>query len=617
MDAVQTLSVDIETYSDVDLKKAGLYRYVQSPAFEILLIAYGLDGGPVQVVDLTAGEEVPYELYSALFNPNYSKHAFNAAFEWYCLSKGFCLSEKESVDWLRQWRCTMIHSLYCGYPGSLAETGNALGLNEDQKKMAVGKALIKYFCKPCAATRSNGQRTRNFPQHDPQKWDLFKTYNAQDVRTEMEIERRLSAFPVPPKIQEEWETDQRINLRGVAVDMELVEGARAIDALRREELLAEAQTITKLDNPNSGPQLLHWLESNMGESIPDIRKDTVEELLERDNLESDVRRMLEIRQELNKTSNTKYGTLASSVCEDGRVRGLLQFYGANRTGRWAGRIVQPQNLPRTYIKASMLPLARDLVKRKNKGGLELVFGNVSDSLSQLIRTALVAAPGCMLVDADFSAIEARLIAWLAGEEWVLDVFRTHGKIYEAAAAQMFNVPMEKIKKGNPEYEYRQKGKVATLALGYGGGPGAMISQGALRMGLSEKELPDIVNHWRTANPHIVQFWSTVDAAAREAVNMGRRIDLWDGRLVFARECDSFNDFLTIQLPSGRKLYYAKPHMRTDRWGRPSLGYQGLGKNNRWESIETYGGKLAENITQAVARDCLAFAIENLESAGFP
>lgn len=623
-DAVQHLSIDIETYSDVDLSKAGLYRYVQSPVFEILLIAYSLNNAPVQVVDIASGEQVPSRLFSALFSSRTVKHAFNAAFEWQCLSKGFRLTERESVNWLRQWRCTMLHARYCGYPGSLEAAGAALGLSEDQKKQATGKALISYFCKPCAPTRSNGYRNRNLPAHDPAKWELFKTYNAHDVIAEMEVERRLSLFPVPDDIQEQWITDQIINLRGVAADMDLVNGALEIDAGNQEELLREAAQISGLENPNSVSQLKAWLEAEIGESVSDLSKATVDELIERLTLMVDqgqidgkVVRLLEIRRELSKTSNKKYDALKAAACEDGRVRGLLQFYGANRTGRWAGRIVQPQNLPRTYIKSELLPLARDFVKQRNTDGLQLVFGSVSDTLSQLIRTALVAAPGCTLIDADFSAIEARLIAWLAGEEWALEVFRTHGKIYEATAAQMFKVPIDKIKKGNPEYSYRQRGKVATLALGYGGGPGALIQQNALKMGLTEDELPDIVNRWRGENPHIVQFWSTVEAAAREAVNLGRRVELWDGRLTFARECDSHNDFMTIRLPSGRKLYYVKPHMGRNRFGRPALRYMGFGDNNKWGSIETYGGKLAENITQAVARDCLAFALENLEDAGFP
>lgn len=623
MDAVHHLSIDIETYSDVDIGKAGLYRYAQSPAFAILLFAYSLDGRPVRVVDLTKERYLPQEVLRYLFDPRCIKHAYNAAFEWYCLSRHFRLDDNAGYPpekWLPQWRCTMLHGLYCGYTAGLAATGKALGLPEDKQKLAAGKALIKYFCTPCKATKSNGGRLRNLPHHDPAKWELFQDYCRQDVVTEMEIERRLSGFPVSDTVQAQWVTDQIINLRGVGVDIELVEGALELDANVRAQYIGEAARLSGLDNPNSVAQLSKWLQDETGAEITDLRKTTVDDLLGKDLPSDAARRMLEIRQELGKTSNKKYNALAAAVCADNRVRGLLQFYGANRTGRWAGRIVQPQNLPRTYIDAALLPLARDLVKGREQDALQLIYGSVPDTLSQLIRTAFVAAPGHVLVDADFSAIEARMIAWLAGEEWVLEVFRTHGKIYEAAAAQMFGVPIDRITKGNPEYSYRQKGKVATLALGYQGGTGALVNMGALRMGIPEEDLPDIVDRWRAANPAIVQFWYSVDAAAREAVNTGRSIALWDGRLTFARECDPENelDFLTIQLPNGRKLFYAHPHMGVNHFGRPSLCYWGMNQTTKkWEVVETYGGKLAENITQAAARDCLAEAIDRLEAAGYP
>ena len=616
------MNIDIETYSDVDIGKAGVYKYAQSPAFALLLFAYSLDGGPVQVVSLVEGEAIPDEIQRLLFSPRCIKHAYNAAFEWYCLSRYFGLEDYASntpQQWLSQWRCTMLHGLYCGYTAGLDATGKALGLPQDKQKMAAGKALIKYFCVSCAPTKTNGGRTRNLPQHDPGKWELFKNYNAQDVVTEMEIERRFSKFPVPAEVQAQWETDQIINLRGVAVDQMLVEGALDLDATVRKDYLHEATQLSGLDNPNSVSQLAKWLHEETGEEVTDLRKTTVSDLLGKELSSDTARRMLEIRQELGKTSNKKYNALETAVCSDGRVRGLLQFYGANRTGRWAGRIVQPQNLPRTYIDGDLLPLARQLVEGRQRDSLRILFGSVPDTLSQLIRTAFIATPGQILVDADFSAIEARVIAWLSGEEWVLEVFRTHGKIYEATASQMFNIPFERIKRGNPEYSYRQKGKVATLALGYQGGTGSLISMGALRNGLTEEELPDIVERWRRANPNIVNFWYTVDAAAREAVNTGRTIELWDGRLAFARECDPANglDFLTIRLPNDRKLYYAKPHMGTNRFGQPSLGYWGMNqKTKKWERLETYGGKLVENITQAVARDCLAEAIERLEAAGY-
>ena len=629
MAAVHHLNIDIETYSDVDIGKAGLYKYAQSPAFQILLVSYSIDGGPVQTIDLAPGglgedrspDCWPLWLINALKDPNCIKHAYNAAFEWYCLCRHFGWNpEREGQNFLRQWRCTMLQSMYCGYPASLDAAGKALGLPQDKQKLAAGKALIKYFCTPCAPTKSNGGRTRNYPYHDYAKWELFKEYNAQDVVTELEIGRRLSNFPVPWPVQAQWVTDQIINCRGVAVDQTLVEGALDLDASVREDYLQEAAELSGLSNPNSVSQLAKWLQEETGEDVTDLRKDTVTDLLGKELSSDAARRMLQIRQELGKTSNKKYNALETAVCADGRVRGLLQFYGANRTGRWAGRIVQPQNLPRTYIDGELLPLARELVKDRRRDALQVVFGSVPDTLSQLIRTAFVASSGHTLVDADFSAIEARVIAWLAGEEWVLDVFRTHGKIYEATASQMFNIPFESIKKGNPEYSYRQKGKVATLALGYQGGTGSLISMGALRNGLTEDELPDIVERWRRANPAIVQFWYTMEAAAKEAINTGRCIELWEGRLVFAREMDSTSelDFLTIQLPNGRKLYYAKPHMSTNRFGRPSLGYWGMNQTTKkWSKLETYGGKLAENITQAVARDCLAEAIERLEAAGYP
>lgn len=619
MNGIHHLYIDLETYSDVDISKAGLYRYAQSPAFELLLMSYSLDGGPVQTIDLAQGEEIPLDVKQHLFHPDTVKHAFNAAFEWYCL--GTALSQP-CAAWLNQWRCTMLHSLYCGYPGSLAGAGAALGLEEDKRKMGVGRALIRYFCVPCAPTKSNGGRTRNLPRHDPAKWALFKEYNARDVEAELEIERRLSAFPVPGEVQAQWVTDQTINLRGVAVDTALVSGALELDQNVRARCAEEAAGITGLSNPNSPGQLAEWLRRETGLEVPDLTKATVSELLAGELPGGKARRALELRQEMSRTSTKKYNALETAVCADGRVRGLLQFYGANRTGRWAGRIVQPQNLPRTYIGGELLPLARELVKAGNAPGLRLVFGSVPDTLSQLIRTAFVASPGNTLVDADFSAIEARVIAWLAGEEWVLEVFRTHGRIYEATAAQMFGVPLDRIKKGNPEYSYRQRGKVATLALGYQGGVAAMRAMDTSKAlaKLPDEEILDMVQLWRQANPRIVQLWYAVEAAAKEAVERGRSVPLRGGSLVIAREYDPRHglDFLTIRLPSGRKLYYAQPHMGVNRFGSPSLCYLGQSQTTKkWQEVETYGGKLVENITQAVARDCLAKAIERLEAAKYP
>jgi len=616
---VHTLNCDLETYSSVDLAKSGLYKYVQSPDFQVLLFAWSFDGSLVEVVDLTETRYLPETLIRHLFDPGTVKRAYNAAFEWYCLSKYFGLLGRQDYPpekWLPQWRCTMLHGLYCGYTAGLDATGKALGLPMEKQKMGVGKALIKYFCTPCAPTKSNGNRTRNLPHHDPAKWQLFKQYNAQDVVTEMEIERRLSNFPVPADVQRQWELDQIINARGVAVDLELVNSAIWCGETVRAQLMGEAVKLSGLSNPNSVSQLTNWLKEETEEEIPNLRKDTVAELLKKGVSSDAASRMLEIRQELGKTSTKKYNALEACVCADGRVRGLLQFYGANRTGREAGRLVQVQNLPQTHLMA--LDLARRLVKEKNLIGLRLCYGSIPSTLSQLIRATFIAAPGKIFIDADFSAIEARVVAWLAGEEWVLNVFRTHGKIYEATASQMFGIPLEKIKKGEPEYSFRQKGKVATLALGYQGGPGALVAMGALKNGLTEEELPDIVDRWRKANPNIVQFWYDIERAALGAVAMGAP-SIVRG-IGFARECDPGNDqdFLTIRLPSGRKLYYVKPHMGKNRFGRDSLCYYGMKQTTKkWEVVETYGGKLVENITQAVARDCLFDAMTRLEAAGFP
>ena len=608
---IHHLSIDLETYSSVPIAKAGAYKYVQSPDFEILLFAYSVDGSPVEIVDLAQGEILPEWLYNAVKSPEYIKHAYNAAFEWYCLSKfyGFLLP----VD---QWRDTMLHGLYCGYTAGLDATGKALGLPAEKQKLSVGKALIRYFCVPCSPTQSNGGRTRNYPKHDPEKWNLFKTYCLGDVVTEMEIDRRLSNFPVPMAVEKQWQTDLLINSRGVAVDMGLVQGALEIDATARENLTKEAIEITGLENPNSVSQLAGWLEKATDTSVTDLRKDTVAQMLESQAVTGSANRVLEIRQELGKTSTKKYNAIEAAVCSDGRVRGLLQFYGANRTGRWAGRLVQVQNLPRTYIE--QLDLARGAVRNKQSDKLRFLFGSVPDTLSQLIRTSFIASPGNKLVDADFSAIEARVISWLAGEQWRLEVFRTHGKIYEASASQMFGVPIEKIKKGNPEYALRQKGKVAELALGYQGSSGALISMGALRMGIPEDDLPDIVSRWREANKRIVDLWYSLESAAVSVIQTGAPAGVRG--LVLAREFDMENklDFLTITLPSQRKLYYAKPELGANQWNRPSILYRGVNQTTKqWTQLETYGGKLVENVVQAIARDCLAAAIEHLEEAGFP
>ncbi len=605
------LSIDLETYSSVPIGKAGAQKYIASPDFEILLFAYSLDGSPVVCVDFAQGEMLPQEIANALTSPDYIKHAYNAPFEWGCLSKyvGRQLPPE-------QWRCTMFHGLYAGYTAGLEATGRALGLAEDKRKLNTGKALIRYFCVPCAPSKANGMRTRNYPHHNPERWQLFKEYCCQDVVTEMEIERRLSAIPVPDFVQKEWETDLIINSRGVAVDMEMVEGALELGATVRNSLMTEAMQISGLNNPNSVKQLAAWLEEETGEEVAALRKDTVAKMLARDDNSPQVQRMLEIRQELGKTSTKKYDAIEVAVCPDGRVRGLLQFYGANRTGRWAGRLVQVQNLPRTYTEP--LELARELVKGRNLNALKAIYGSIPDTLSQLIRTAFIAPPGHILIDADFSAIEARVISWLAGEEWRLEVFRTHGKIYEASASQMFGVPLELIKKGNPEYALRQKGKVAELALGYQGSTGALINMGALDMGIPEEDLPDIVTRWREANRRIRDLWYKMDAAAVQIITQGGAVGV--NNVVIAREFnyEQGTDCMTITLPSGRKLYYIEPQIGQNQWGSPSISYMGMDQTTKkWKRIETYGGKLVENCVQAIARDCLAQAIEHLEAAGLP
>ena len=605
------LSIDLETFSSVPIQKAGAQKYIQSSDFEILLFAYSLNGAEPMCCDFAQGETLPQWVAEALLDPQCLKHAYNAPFEWGCLSRYMGRQLPPA-----QWRCTMFHGLYAGYTAGLDATGRALGLPEDKRKLNTGKALIRYFCVPCKPTASNGMRMRNYPHHDPAKWEMFKEYNRQDVTVEMEIERRLSAIVIPDSVQKEWETDLIINSRGVAIDMEMVEGALELGATVRSTLTTEAVKISGLSNPNSVKQLESWLESKTGEEINGLRKDTVAKMLARDDNSPEVQRMLEIRQELGKTSTKKYDAIEQAVCQDGRVRGLLQFYGANRTGRWAGRLVQVQNLPRTYTEP--LELARDLVKGRKLDALKLIYGSVPDTLSQLIRTAFIAAPGNVLIDADFSAIEARVISWLAGEEWRLEVFRTHGKIYEASASQMFGVPIDLIKKGNPEYALRQKGKVAELALGYQGSTGALINMGALDMGIPEEDLPDIVSRWRDANKRIRDLWYKVDAAAVQVITQGGSAGV--SSIILAHEWDAIGgtDYMTITLPSGRKLFYNAPQIGVNQWGNPSISYMGMDQTTKkWKRIETYGGKLVENCVQAIARDCLAQAIEHLEAAGLP
>ncbi|MFR5961187.1 MAG: DNA polymerase [Coprococcus phoceensis] len=608
------LSIDIETKSSVDIGKAGLYRYAQSEDFEVLLFAYQMDDGEVELVDLAQGEQIPENVQLMLKDVAVVKHAYNAAFEWYCLNRAGYETP------LEQWRCTMIHGLYCGYTAGLDATGKAIGLPQDKQKLTTGKALIRYFCVPCKPTKSNGNRTWNLPRHAPEKWELFKEYCKQDVVTERAILKRLNYFPVPEEEQELWQQDIRMNAFGVRVDSKLIEGALTIDGVSSAELTEEAINITGLQNPNSTAQLKVWVEKELSDSLeadvelPGLRKEDVSMLLERNDLSKEIRRVLEIRQQLGKTSIKKYVAMETAKGTDDRVRGLTQYYGANRTGRWAGRLVQLQNLPRNYLKT--LDYARELVKTKNYDGIRFLYGNVPDTLSQLIRTAFIPSEGHKFVVADFSAIEARVIAWLAGEQWVNEVFATHGKIYEATASQMFHVPIEKIVKGNPEYSLRQKGKVATLALGYQGGTAALIAMGALNMGLAEEELPDIVQRWRNANPRIRDLWYAVEQAALTTMQTAQPqginglIFRYEGELMYGQS------FLTVQLPSGRKLFYPKPFLKENQFGKMAIHYYTVGQQTKkWEVASTYGGKMTENIVQAIARDCLAETLRRIEQLG--
>lgn len=590
---IKKLHIDIETRSSVDIKKSGLYKYAQSPDFKILLFAYKCDDEEVKIIDLESGEKIPGEIIGALADRNIIKYAFNAAFEWYCLkSAGYM------VD-LKSFRCVQAHALYTGYSGSLEKVGNEIGLSEDKKKLSIGKALIKYFCVP------NKYGLFNRKDDAIEKWELFKSYCIGDVTTEYEIHKRLKYFPMPDNEIQQWIYDVYMNARGVRIDTELVENAIYIDDLNNKALIKEAKTITGLDNPNSNAQIINWLNANNVET-DNIRKDTVKDLISVSN--GDILNFLQLRQQLSKTSVKKYVAMANAVCSDERVRGISQYYGANQTGRWAGRIVQLQNLPRNNINT--LGIAREWVKKGNYEAIKMAYGNVPDTLSQLIRTAFIPSDGLHLVVADFSAIEARVIAWLAGETWVNEVFKTHGKIYEATASQMFKVPIDLIKKGNKEYDLRQKGKVATLALGYQGGVNALIAMNALKMGIDEKELPDIVSKWREANPNIVKLWYEVEEKAIKAVEKGT-IECIRG-LTIRLESDWIYglNYLTIELPSGRKLYYQEPKIIEGKFGKPMLAYVNAGTIK-----DTYGGKLTENIVQAIARDCLAVTIERITEAG--
>lgn len=597
------LNIDIETYSPNDIS-FGVYKYSESEEFEILLFSYAYDFGEVHDVDLASGETIPDEVVKDLRNPEVIKHAYNAQFEITCLNRaGY-------QTFVEQWRCTMIHGAYLGYPMGLAKLGKALGLPQDKLKDKAGAALIRYFSVPCKPTKKNGGRTRNLPKHDPDKWFAYVMYNMQDVVTEMECYRRLSAFPVPEEVEKQWQIDIRMNATGVGIDRELVDGALTIDEENKKALLAEAYELTGLSNPNSRNQLLDWLNSNTNLELETLTKDSVAAAMT--DADDVAKKVLTIRKKLAKSSVSKYEMMASATGQDGRLRGTLQFYGANRTGRWAGRLLQVQNLPRNYIVS--LDIARDLVKESSRVGLGLLFGDVSDTLSQLIRTAIVAKEGYTLCVADFSAIEARVIAWLSGETWRQKVFAEGGDIYCASASSMFGVP---VVKHGVNGHLRQKGKVAELALGYQGGVNALKAMGALDMGLTEEELPNIVELWRQASPKIKELWYAVEKAAVYTVTTGNPMTI-DHGITFRLEVDPFYGYryMTIELPSGRKLFYPDPHIKLNNFDKEAVHFK-TQLNNAWVTESTYGGKLVENITQAVARDCLALTLTRLSGNGLP
>jgi len=607
-----TIHLDLETYSSVDLTKSGLYRYCESNDFEILLLSYGFDRGDIQTVDLASGEKVPQCVIDAVLDEHVLVWAYNSAFERICLSRylsdmginldpfadnhhsAAVLSKAKYLN-PKSWRCAMVWSAYMGLPLSLESAGTVLGL--EKQKLTKGKELIRYFCSPCKPTAANGQRTRNLPEHAPDKWAAFKAYNRRDVEAELSIQERLAKFPVPDGVWDEYALDQEINDRGVALDMTLVKSAIKADSLSRTELTRLMKELTDLDNPNSVRQMKQWLADN-GMETDTLGKKAVTELLK--DAPEPLGKVLALRQQLAKSSVKKYQTMQNCVCADGRARGMFQFYGANRTGRWAGRLIQMQNLPQNHLPD--LEQARSLVRNGNFAALELLYDNIPDVLSQLIRTAFVPMDAHKLIVTDFSAIEARVIAWLSGERWRNEVFATHGKIYEASASQMFNVPLEAVTKGSP---LRQKGKIAELALGYGGSVGALKAMGALEMGLSEDELQPLVTAWRASNPNIVRFWWDVDRAAMTAVR-DRTVTETHG-IRFGYQ----SGMLFITLPSGRRLCYVKPRIGTNRFDSDCVTYEGVGGTKKWERIESYGPKFVENIVQATSRDILAYAMQTL------
>ena len=589
---MRTLSIDIESYSDVNLSKCGVYKYASSPAFEILLFGYAVDGGDVRVVDLACGEQIPDEILSALSDASVTKWAFNAMFERVCLSNFL-------GEWLEPegWRCTMVWAATLGLPLSLESAGVALGL--EKQKLTEGKDLIRYFCVPCKPTKANGGRIRNRPEHDPEKWKRFKAYNLRDVETEMQIQKRLSHFPVPDAIWEEYHLDQEINDRGIGVDMELVRQAIAIDARSRERLTAAMRELTELENPNSVQQMKQWL-ADQGMETDTLGKKAVAELVK--TAPEPLREVLSLRQQLAKSSVKKYAAMENAVCADGRAHGMFQFYGANRTGRFSGRLIQLQNLYKNTMPD--LAQARALVRSGNYEALSMLYEDIPDTLSQLIRTAFVPQNGRKFIVADFSAIEARVIAWFAGERWRLKVFEDGGDIYCASASQMFHVPVEKH---GVNGHLRQKGKIAELALGYGGSVGALKSMGALEMGLAEEELQPLVDAWRSSNPMIVRFWWDVDRAVKDCIR--QRVPTETHGLRF----DYRSAMLFITLPSGRRLAYVKPRIGENRFGGESVTYMGVSGTKKWERLESYGPKFVENIVQGTARDILCYAMRTLRN----
>lgn len=591
---MKTLSIDLETYSSADISKTGVYRYSESPDFEILLFGYSIDGAPVQLVDLTCGERIPDDVLDALSDPSVTKWAFNASFERICLSRWLGLPSGTYLE-PQQWRCSMIWSAYLGLPLSLAGVGAVLKL--DKQKLDTGKDLIRYFCKPCRPTKKNGGRTRNLPRHDPGKWEQFKSYNLRDVETEMEIQRKLARFPVPEFVWDEYHLDQEINDRGIRLDLQMVENAIDVDGQSRKDLIAQMQTLTALENPNSVAQMKAWLMEH-GIEIESLGKKEVAAMLK--DAPPDLREALILRQQLAKSSVKKYQAMQNCVCADGRAHGMFMFYGANRTGRFAGRLVQLQNLPQNHMDD--LEQARALVRRADYDSLQLLYDSVPDVLSELIRTAFIPYEGGKFIVADFSAIEARVIAWMADEKWRLEVFKNGGDIYCASASQMFGVPVEKH---GINGHLRQKGKIAELALGYGGSVGALKAMGALEMGIPEEELKPLVDAWRDANPNITELWWDVDRAVKEAVDFRTSSETHGIQFVYE------SGFLFICLPSGRRLAYVKPRIGENRFGGESVTYEGVGGTKKWERLESYGPKFVENIVQALSRDILCYAMKTL------